>query len=394
MVTGTYPPARCGVGDYAASLCDALVARGAQVSVVTSAYLGTSRRSGNPAVLPVVKSWSLLNTGQALAEILRCRADIVQFQFPTTEYAAHKLFDLLVPLTKGLRPSSQAVVTFHELPELKSWLPAGIFRPRRTWLSVFRADAVVAVADPYIGALQSVFARAKHIPCKCILNASNIPRSKLSVEQLRRLRATAGAAQASLLLSYFGFVHPGKGFEQVLDVLSILRARGVAAELIVPGEFSEGNLYHRQLLARIREDRLQSFVRILGYLDPESVSNYLAMSDVCILPFTDGLHPKSGSFLAAATQGVFTITTSREKSGLMPNENVYYARPRDAMQMAWAAEQYAGRRVASGSFLRRDWASVADEHLELFAKLVDRRKLRPTAQGIVDRREKTNGSEA
>src|SRR5271157_4031708 len=114
ILTGTYPPARCGVGDYTELLAGALVAGGVEVSVVTSSYLGTPPSSGDPTILPVVKNWSLKRAGIVLRQILRTRPDIVHFQFPTAEYYPHRLFDLLVPLIKLWPRRIRIVVTLHE----------------------------------------------------------------------------------------------------------------------------------------------------------------------------------------------------------------------------------------------------------------------------------------
>src|SRR6516164_803690 len=91
IVAGTYPPAHCGVGDYTELLAGAMAARGAEVSVITSAYLKTPPASGNPKVLPVAKDWSLKNAGNILRQIMATKSDIVHFQFPTAEYYPHRL---------------------------------------------------------------------------------------------------------------------------------------------------------------------------------------------------------------------------------------------------------------------------------------------------------------
>jgi hypothetical protein len=105
-------------------------------------------------------------------------------------------------------------------------------------------------------------------------------------------------------------------------------------------------------------------------LDREGVANYLAMSDACILPFVDGVHPDRGSFLAAVKQGVLTVTTSETKEGLSIDENVYYAKPGDVEEMATAVQRHAARRVAVGSFPWPSWDQIAEEHLNLFHHLL------------------------
>jgi len=369
MVTGTYPPARCGVGDYTELLSNALASRGAEISVITSAYLGTPCRSGNPTVLPIVKDWSLLNASRVLRNILRTQPDIVHFQFPTTEYHPHRLFDLLVPMIKIWSRSIKIVVTQHESLSVKKSSIPGLFRPLRHWLSCSWSDAIIVVAESYRDQIHNFSPRVRRIPCTPIPIASNIPISKMGMDQLQKLREHAGISKNDVLLSYFGFIHPSKGFEQVLDVLKYLRRQGVPAKLLVLGELSSSNSYHQQLLAEIAKEDLLHSVKIKGHLDRSEVANYLAMSDACILPFVDGLHPKRGSFLAAAQQGLLTVTTSMDGSGLSVDENVFYAKPGDIKAMANAVQSYGTRRLPAGAFPVRSWGAVADEHLAFFGNL-------------------------
>jgi glycosyltransferase involved in cell wall biosynthesis len=371
IVAGTYPPAHCGVGDYTELLAGAMAARGAEVSVITSAYLKTPPASGNPKVLPVAKEWSLKNAANVLRQIMATKPDIVHFQFPTAEYYPHRLFDLLVMLVKFWPSRKRVVVTLHEPVTVEKSAIPGLFRPLRHWLSLFWSDGIVVVSNSYLDSVRNVSARMSKMPCKVIPIASNIPISKLNRKQLNELREKTGVAPGTVLLSHFGFIQPRKGFEDALEVLTILRGDRVPAELLIIGELSASTPYHKELLDRISQDGLKDSVKVLGHvIDRDRVSDYLAMSDACILPFVDGVHPKRGSFLAAVRQGTLAITTSIEKKGLVPDENVFYARPGDAAEMARGAKEYAGRRASGQSSVSRSWEQVADEHLALFEELL------------------------
>jgi len=374
VVTGTYPPARCGVGDYTQLLSDALASRGAKISVMTSAYLGIPYRSGNPEVFPSIRNWSIANAATVLHSILDTEPDIVHFQFPTTEYHSHRLFDLLVPMLKLWPRSIRVVVTLHESCSVTKSLVPGLFRPLRHWLSCSWTDAFIVVAQSYRDQIHKFSSRVSKIPCKVIPIASNIPVSPMSKEELQKLREQIGIAGKDVVLSYFGFIHPSKGFEQVLEVLKFLRGQGVPAKLLVLGELLGSNSYHQQLLAQMEQEHCAGSVRVIGHLDRNKVADYLAMSDACILPFVDGVHPKRGSFLAAAQQGVLTVTTSTDRNGFFLDENVFYARPGDIESMASAVQEYGTRRLPAGAFPWRSWGLVADDHLEFFSQLVSSEK--------------------
>lgn len=370
LVSGTYPPARCGVGDYTERLALALVDRGAKVSVVTSSYLGTPPSAVNPTVLPVVDSWAMGSGLKVLRSILRTQPQIVHFQFPTTEYYAHRLFDLLVTMLRLWPNPAKVVVTLHESVSVTKTVIPGIFRPLRHWLSGAWTDAFIVVEESYRNSFWGVSSRMHKVPFKVIPIASNIPVCTMQRDALRKLRETEGIADNVAAISYFGFVQPRKGFEQVLDILTILKNRGFSVKLLLVGDLSESNPYHRELIERISKDGLKNLVRVLGHVDRVSASNYLAMTDACVLPFLDGVHPKRGSFLAAAQQGTFVVTTSTGKKGLFPDENVYYATPGDVEDMAGALQHLSGRRLPGCSFPWPTWESVADGHLELFNQIL------------------------
>lgn len=370
MVCGTYPPARCGVADGLKILSEGIAARGAEVSVITSSYLGIPWDRGNPAVLPVVRSWSLTNTWQVLRAILSTSPDIVHFQFPHTEYRRRILFNLLVPLIKVARNSTRVVVTFHEFLKQEEIGWRKFLNISRLLVSVVAVDGVIVVAPEYKEVLHRLWPRSRRILCKVVRNASNIPRSKLNSEELAVLRHQLGVAQNAVLLAYFGFIGPGKGFEDLLEVIKVLRARDKPVRLVALGELARESEYHRGLLTRLSEASFADSVRLLGRTDAVTVANHLAACDAAIFPFTEGVHPKAGSILAATEQGVFTVTTSTVKSGFSEAENVYYAHPRDVTEMAEAVLRYAGRRALPGSFPWRTSDQVADDNFRLYLDLL------------------------
>ena len=366
IVTASYPPARCGIGDYTALLCTALASNGTHVSVVTSGDQGTAYRDGNPTVLPVVHNWSLLNGARIIRAILKCKPDIVHFQFPTNGY-----FDMLAPILGLLPKGPKVVVTMHEPMSVKPSRLPWLFRPIRNWLSIALADAIIVVAQSYAEFLQGVSERIRRIPCELIPIASNIPVSQLSTEGVREVRRQLGIPQGTLVLTHFGFVHPRKGFDQVLDLIKVLEQRKVPAVLLVLGELPGRDPYQRDLLDRISIDPvLRSAVKILGYLDSDAIADHLAVSDACVLPFVDGVHPKRGSFLAALDQGIFIVTTSDPPKGYIADENVYYAKRGDVDEMALAVQRHAALRKSAASHSVRTWEAVAQEHLGLFKRLL------------------------
>ncbi len=380
MITGAYPPARCGIGDYTAQLCSALAESGEEVFVVTSSYLEIPcRENSNPRVLPIIKSWRMHQAPRALRTISRIAPDVVVFQIPHLEYRRHIFCNLLIPLVKIARPSAKVLVTFHEMLELREvcWKKSPYLA--RVLVSTVCADAIVLMASTYLDVFRTVLGRIwpknKTIPIRVIPVASSIPSSKLIPKELDSVRNREGLPVQSLLLTYFGFVHPGKGFEDALTVTDILRQRGLPAHLFVIAQLDPSQSYHRELRNRITNSGLDAHITVTGFVsDRGRVADCLALSDVCLLPFRPGVHPKSTSFLAARAQGVFVLTTSTERTGYSAEENVYYTRPGDVESMVEAIKTHAGKRIQPGAMAKQpSWKEIAQRHQELYVDLISER---------------------
>jgi glycosyltransferase involved in cell wall biosynthesis len=375
FVTGAYPPVVCGIGDYTANLCGALARKGLEVSVVTSSYLGIPRRDhGNPRVFPIINSWRVHQARKAIRIINHIKPEIVVFQVPHPQYRRRTFCNLLIPLIKAFRPSAKIVVTFHEMIEVRDVSWKRVLSVARVIAWVAGSDAVVLVSPSYVDVFRAVIHKlwpwTQTVPVCVIPVASSIPSYTLGSEELRRLREEMGFPAASCLLTYFGFVHPEKGFEDVLSVLSRTRQGGAPAHLLIVGNLDAGDPYHCDMQMRIKRDGLQDHVTVTGFLSAQTVANYLAMSDACILPFRSGVHPKSTTFLAARSQGVFTLTTSADGTGYSEEENVFYSRPGDVEAMTDAVCRYGGRKLGSDATCQLPtWEGVAELHRKLFCDL-------------------------
>lgn len=100
--------------------------------------------------------------------------------------------------------------------------------------------------------------------------------------------------------------------------------------------------------------------------------NSYAATDVCILPFREGLHPKNTSFLAVLAQGTFIVTTSFRQQGFDEHNNVCYIRPDDVADMTETAGRYAGRKMSSPPLSHHSWPSIAERHISLYNNLLSR----------------------
>jgi len=114
LITGSFPPMRCGVGDYTARLAEAIGrVHGTSVAVLTSQVAGMpTLPNSRYEVFPVVSQWSLRYFPRIARLVRRWQPDIVHMQFPTQGYRVGYLPLLLPSLLFPL--NLKVVQTWHE----------------------------------------------------------------------------------------------------------------------------------------------------------------------------------------------------------------------------------------------------------------------------------------
>lgn len=255
IVTGSYPPDVCGVGDY----CQQLVIH---LTRWYDCHCEVFRPSCS-LLLRWLGAWPV-------------RGRVVIFQYPTAAYGASLLPHLFVMLARflGLR----VLVVLHEYSSL------GLKARMASMLFGLFAHRLVFTTD-YESASYAVF-KHKHA---LIPIGSNIPQAQ-SVPVSRHYDCV-----------YFGIIAPGKGIETFLSVASELCDKrfvliGACSPLFIE--------YGQQVIAQARA--LGCSVH-LG-LPAEEVATLLSVSKVALLPFPDGISPRRGSALAAMLNGTLVVS--------------------------------------------------------------------------------------
>jgi len=361
LVTGSFPPMKCGVGDYTQRLASALAALpGLQVTVLTSDELASAPEQAAVRVYGLMRGWRLADVGSILQALRKVRPDIVHVQYPTQGYGRGVLPTLL-PMIAWL--SRRAIVqTWHEhhsarglraaLGHLtKGVVPGG--------LVVVRPSYRQALAPPWRWVTSNKLLR--FIP-----NASSIPRLELDAARRAAVRARHGVGERRLVV-YFGFMHPAKNVHLLFEIAQPQRDR-----LVLIGEFDPGNAYHRRIEQLAAEEPWSRQVAITGFLPGEQVAELLAAADAVVLPFADGGGEWNTSIHGAQLQGTFVLTTALQRRGFDPEKNTYYADPRDLDEMKNALARYAGQRAAVSPAIPT-WPEIAMEHKRLYESLLNNR---------------------
>jgi len=424
-----------GVGDCTNEIARAVIERGVEVSVLTSArdegrgtwdkvetadYPLTSDQrltTNDLQVFRVVKKWdwSVLELIRHALEVTR--ADIFHIEYQTAAFGMQPMINF-APRLLNLYPfaprprgrggrGARSVVTFHDL------LPAYLFPragPVRDWVTFQLArscDAVIATNDEDAARLELVLQKSVSL----IPIGSNIDPTPPPNFDREALRAQLGIQSDEILLCYFGFLNESKGGETLIRALAELPN---AKLLMLGGQTGVSDPTNEQYLARVKQmiDDLHLTPRVIwtDFMPQAQVSAYFFASDMCVLPYRDGASYRRGTFMAALAHGMAIVTTrvsdltpmmrqddallnstrvlthlpSPTRRGELPplcdGENVMLVRADDSHAIAGAVKRIAAdpelcKKLRNGARTTAEffmWDKIADAHLALYEQLLDK----------------------
>ncbi len=394
MIAATYPPTRCGVGDYVRRVGHELHRVGEDVFVLTGEAEDLEHDHGDPTVAAVgarpaprrietlrfdtedhgvrlsrqVPDWRWGALDWIDAALREVRPDVVSLQFHGEDYLLHPAVCAVGDLAR--EHGRPVVTTLHNLQRPVAWSDPSdplehLLRSSAAWICTNAIDE----------------ARLRSHEAADRLHV--IPTGPCITDD--RGRRTVGA-DGPLRIGYFGFLNPFKGIEY------LLRA---AADL-----YAEGRAIHVELAAGIHTDapgRLREYARFVddeierlgiapvlerhGYVTDEEVGALLGRSHVAVFPFRDGLSGKNSSFWSTMHHATPTLTTRGPglPSGLVDGENTMLVPTEDhaaiAERLRWADTHRAGLEAigrAGRDFVVRsfDWSVIARSMHEVFASAV------------------------
>lgn len=304
VLTGSYPPDKCGVGDFTFKLYNSLL----KVNINDNVYLLSSNKlikNGNPLAFRPVR-WDFFGMKRVIDTIRLINPSIIDFQFPTISY--RKSISILFLIRRLKLDGFRIVITLHE------YSYSSKLAQFRTNLLIRSAYRLIVVDELY----KSDIIRQKIATAENVLYipvGSSIDRSQLSDEGIKRLRKQY-IDDNGLLIGYFGFIFPTKGVETLIKLGQVFKQQNRKFKIIIAAELNRENKYHQKLLKLIRVSGLDKELIITGYLPSNEIADLLRSMDVIVFPFVKGISTKNTSLLAALNQGVNVIST---KSKLIPD---------------------------------------------------------------------------
>jgi glycosyltransferase involved in cell wall biosynthesis len=328
LVTGSYPPDVCGIGDYSRELVTAMQGTGVEVDVISAA------------------DWGAVNASGIAKRIDRLNPDVIHIQYPTVGYG----WGLAPQVLSLVRPG---VVTLHEASQSHILRKVSLFSFLRSkhvvFTSFFERNYALRFA-PWMLKRSSVIPIGSNIPV-----GTRVKDSELAE------------------IVYFGVIQPKKGIEQVLTLAQLIKEAGLSYRVRVIGL---PDPRWATYLEKVRSYSVDLPVRWEVGLSNSTVAELLARSRIAYVPFPDGASERRGSLLALLANGVATITTLGPSTPRELHGAVEFAHsPKQALQILQnlVANSNRQRRLAAKGRAyasRFSWDAIAREHNALYERLL------------------------
>jgi len=361
MITGSYPPMRCGVGDYTAHLVEGLAAK-ADVKLVTS------RDGGIEAPCPVirVKAWNLWRMPALALSIAGLGPDIVHLQYPTIGYGFKLGPQLLVIILRLM--GVKTVVTLHEFKHARflrklASIPLVLFASSL----VFTAGSELKSTREWLPGMRgNVRAKSSIIPVGPGIFPATAPEGKEQGQPLT--------------VAFFGLFYPGRLIEECLEAFRLGSLSSPDIRVLMVGDRHPGYQGYFDHIRAVAEGVVLpgNLSWVLGK-EPQELRDVLHRVDVFLLPYPDGASFRRTSLLTAMSFGAPVITTKGDDTPdeLRDRENVLFTEgaadmARAIVELSESPELY--ERISDGAILtsqKFSWDNIAGDHLRLYKELAE-----------------------
>lgn len=359
FIVGSFPYMDCGVGDYTYMIANALAKIGNKVSVITS--VNANNEVDDIKVYNIVNKFDYSSIKIIIEKLREIDPDIIHIQYPSHGFYNRKITSILLPLIiRNKMKSAKLVETVHEYPKY-SWKGRLVY-----WLNYRIMHKIIFVEEYYTELIKMDFPNMyKRLNISNIPISANIPKSQLNNLEKQDLIGKLKLNNKKII-AYFGFARANKGIDDLIKAISLIKDESI--KILYIGELRENNEYEKTLLELMEELNVKDKFFITGYLKTNTeVADYLSISDLCVLPFKDGVKDRYGSFLAACNQNIKIITTS--VLGQADEEGIYYIKPNDPQNLALKIEEVIDKKEVKSNKKINDWNEIAKKYIQAYSEI-------------------------
>ena len=401
MVAGTYRPERCGVAHYLQRLRAALDERGVCSFVLTTEE--AARDSKDQRVKGAVRGWGLPDLPALVRAVCRAEPEVIHVQHAAGAYGFKRAVFFLPPLLRAAGCRAPLVTTVHEYGWWE-WEPRGVPRgaiealkrwgqrrghwDREDGFLLTGSDVLLTTnthAETSISErLPWLYSRMHRVPLVANVDTNPVGRDEARDEA----RFRCGWPPDAEVVAYFGFVHPVKGIENLLNAhKEVLKRRPKARLLLVGGAESlalgdEADWYWNKLQTLAGELGLDGTVEMTGYVPEEEASRLISGADVGVLPFNEGVTLKSGTLLALFAHGLPVVATrpNPPEPDLVDGRLVRLVERRDVAGISSVLSELLAdgpqraRLGEAGRIYTRNlsWTTIAERHEQVYRATLKR----------------------
>lgn len=403
LIAGTYQPHHCGVAHYTSHLRQELSQRGIDSTVLTTAQAAQHSQEKN--IIGAVRSWRIQDLASLVRSLHQTSVDLLHIQHAAGTYGFDRAIFLLPALLKVTGWQQPIVTTIHEYGWWEwqpQWLPASLLEQIKTWGQSHtwwdREDGFLltgsdAIITTNYSATQVIHARLPNLAARIheVPISANIDIAMQDQTQARStLRQHCGWPADSVVIVFFGFLHPVKGLETLLPAFKQVSVMQPQARLLLLGGVeslalpaAQATEYWQRLQDTIATLNLHTVVHLTGYVDDATASQYLLGADVGVLPFNHGVTLKSGSLLALMAHALPVVATrSTPPDPALTHAPVRFVTPRNEDELALSLSDLLKdntRRkqlsVAGQAYSQSfSWEAIAEKHVEIYQHVLRREK--------------------
>ncbi len=387
-----------GVGDFTREVGLALNRLGARVSTISSTRACQSSGIVLPSdggttverdrlcltLFPVVERWGPSCWSRIIELLKHVKPEILNIQYQTAAYQMRPGINFLPWRLRFSDERPRVVTTVHDLKLPYLFPKAG---PVRRWVTkalIGGSEATIVTNVEDRVQAQTYWAHNLHL----IPIGSNIDPQAPAGYDREKWRERWGVGSEETLLSYFGFLNESKGGETLFRALAQLMHSGERVKLLMiggrVGSSDPTNVaYLQKMEALIRELGMTDQISWTDYVDGQEVSANFWASDICVLPYRDGVSFRRGTLMAALAHGLPIISTYPrvEVAEIMEDENMALVPPDDIEALVGkiallAASPSLRRRLARGAAeLSKlfSWEAIAEKTMRVYEEVLTER---------------------
>jgi len=323
-ISGSFPPHRDGVGDFAWHIAKILPELGFDDLMIV-----LKPEVNFPDGYKVIKTnFNHHELNAVRNKIIKFKPDLVLIEYPCTGYGKNLMINMLPIMLKLSDRLIKIALTVHEYSDY-------------TWKGKIRIAIMCLAANKVMVTDRNNLILLSKIKnnLKAILPVP--PQIPITVKKDYAL-STKG-----LTFAFWGFVRPDKGLHLLLSAFTLFIHDNPKAKLHLYTELGDTE-YQKAQRDYIIKESLTEQIKITGFLDDESLSRVLSDSDVCVLPFIDGVSDRRGSLKACLAMGIPVISTepsvNNSPEGLLNDENIILCKP-DVESLLAAMKKMKGEKL-------------------------------------------------